>query len=132
VIVTVGKTEAELAELDVVALLRAGLAAERPGELFGDGAVAGAIRLDRAGVLPRSVSFLAEIVRRGGTRYAAGLPEPLPTAEQTDVIRPWLDAAAQTVTDPDADERFARWLAAVATILDVRRSTGGEPPVSSP
>jgi hypothetical protein len=125
VTVTRGKTEAELAELDVAALLREGLAVDRHGALFGDGAVAAAIRLDRAGVLPRSVAFLAEIVRGGGTRYAAGLPEPLPTADQAAVIRPWLDAAAERAPDLDTDERFTRWLAAVATILDVRRSAGG-------
>ena len=31
---------------------------------------------------PDRVSFLAEIVRRGGIEYAAGLPEPMPTPEQ--------------------------------------------------
>jgi hypothetical protein len=117
--VMIGKTDAELAELDVVALLRAGLDGEARGELFGNGAVAGAIQLDRAGVLPRSVSFLAEVVRSGGTGYAAALSEPLPTEEQTALIRPWLDAAAGT----DDDETFARWLQSVSAILDLRLST---------
>lgn len=121
--VSMGKTDAELAELDVVAALRAGLTGERRGALFGDGAVAGAIGLDRAGVLPRSVTFLADIVRSGGTGYAAGLSEPLPTAGQTAVIRPWLDAAAAVGPDLDAEERFARWLEAVAAILELRISS---------
>jgi hypothetical protein len=117
--VMIGKTDAELAELDVVSLLRAGLDGGARSELFGNGAVAGAIHLDRAGVLPRSVSFLAEIVRSGGTGYAAALEEPLPTPSQSGVIRPWLDVAVGT----DDDETFARWLQAVSAILDLRLST---------
>jgi hypothetical protein len=111
-----GKTDDELAALDVPTLLRAGLdtGAGRT-ELFGDGAVAAAIRLDQAGVLPRSVTFLAEIVRSGGPRYAAELPEPLPRPAQTSVVRPWLSAAA------GADgEELARWLEAVAAVLALR------------
>lgn len=110
-----GKTDDELAALDVPTLLRAGLTGERHRELFGDGAVAAAIRLDRAGVLPRSVSFLAEIVRSGGSRYAAELPEPLPQPAQTSVIRPWLDAASGS-----DGEQLARWLEAVAAVLALR------------
>lgn len=112
----IGKTDAELAELDVVTALRAGLGGAERGALFGDGAVAGAIQLDRGGVLPGSLTFLAAIVRTGGTGYAAELTEPLPIPEQTEVIRPWLAEAART----DADEQFARWLEAVAAILDLR------------
>jgi hypothetical protein len=117
-----GRTDAELAGLDVAALLRAGLGGPSADTaLFGDGAVAGAIHLDRVDVLPRSVSFLAEIVRSGGTRYAAELPEPLPVRAQTDVVRPWLEAAASV---PGADdERVARWLEAVAAVLALRAST---------
>ncbi|HWM05870.1 MAG TPA: hypothetical protein VNP92_26305 [Actinophytocola sp.] len=116
-----GRTDAQLAELDVEAMLRAGLGAEADRTaLFGDGAVAGAILLDRVETIPRSVSFLAELVRRGGTAHAAELPEPLPTAAQTDVIRPWLAAAAATATGPSGDERAARWLEAVAAVLALR------------
>jgi hypothetical protein len=106
------RTDAQLAELDVEAMLRTGHTA-----LFGDGAVAGAILLDRVETIPRSVSFLAELVRRGGTRHAAELPEPLPTAAQTAVVHPWLAAAA---TGPSGDERMARWLEAVAAVLALR------------
>ncbi|MPZ81945.1 MAG: hypothetical protein GEV28_16750 [Actinophytocola sp.] len=121
-----GKTDAQLAELDVDMMLRAGLGGTEAGAdadrtaLFGDGAVAGAILLDRVDVIPRSVGFLAEIVRRGGASYAAGLPEPLPTAEQTAVIRPWLAAATETATTADRDESVARWLEAVAAVLALR------------
>jgi hypothetical protein len=114
-----GKTDDELAALDVPTLLRAGLGAgDGRTELFGDGAVAAAIRLDGVGVLPRSVTFLAEIVRSGGTRYAAELPEPLPQPAQTSVIRPWLDAASGS----DGEE-MARWLEAVAAVLALRAGT---------
>jgi hypothetical protein len=115
-----GKTDAELAALDVVALLRAGLGDGAPGrgELFGDGAVAAAIGLGEVAVIPRSVAFLAEIVRSGGTRYAAELPSPLPRAEQADAIRPWLATAADV--PGVADEQVARWLEAVAAVLALR------------
>ncbi len=83
--------------------------------------MAAAIALDGVDVIPRSVTFLAEIVRSGGTGYAAGLAEPLPRPEQTAVIRPWLSTAAAV---PDAtDEQVARWLEAVAAVLALRAST---------
>ena len=111
------RTDVELAELDVAELLAAGLGdgAAGRGALFGDGAVAAAIALDRVGVLPRSVTFLAEVVRSGGAGYAAELVEPLPRAEQTEVIRPWLAVAVAA-----DDEQAARWLEAVAAVLAVR------------
>lgn len=114
------KTDAELAVLDVPELLSAGLGdgAAGRGELFGDGAVAAAIALDETGVVPRSVSFLAQIVRSGGTAYAAELAEPLPRAEQSAVIRPWLTTAA--ALPAVFDEQVARWLEAVAAVLALR------------
>ena len=113
-----GKTDAELAALDVPELLRSGLGddAAGRGELFGDGAVAAALALGE--VVPRSVAFLAEIVRSGGTRYAAELPEPLPQPAQADVIRPWLTVAA--AVPGAADVQVARWLEAVASVLALR------------
>lgn len=118
--VTGSRTDAELAELDVPSLLRAGLGSSADGPrraLFGDGAVAGAILLDRAGVVPRSVAFLAQIVRSGGVAYAAELPEPLPQPAQTVVIRPWLATAASVTSDV---EQVARWFEAVAAVLALR------------
>ncbi|MCZ1011234.1 hypothetical protein O1L68_36195 [Streptomyces lydicus] len=71
-----GKTDDELATLDVTALLRYGIGfgGSHRTALFGDGAVGAAVVLDRQGVLPRAVAFLAEVVRSGGTGYAAALP----------------------------------------------------------
>ncbi|MFI5895707.1 hypothetical protein ACIA5D_36990 [Actinoplanes sp. NPDC051513] len=91
---------------DVAALLRAGR--------FSDALVPAALQADRLGVLPRSLTFLAEIVRRGGTAYAAELPEPLPTPEQSALVRPWLHPEA-------GDERLARWLDGVAAVIEARR-----------
>jgi hypothetical protein len=118
-------TDDRLLTLDVGAMIAAGLAPEeaRPEHarrwLFAEGAVAAAIRADAAGVRPRSLTFLAEIVRRGGSAYAAQLLEPLPTAEQTAVCRPWLVAAAAAAAEESPV--FARWLDAVAMILDARQ-----------
>lgn len=121
------RTDRELADLDVPALLRDGLAA--PGaarsELFAAGAVAAAITADRLGTRPRSLTFLAEVVRRGGLGYAARLPEPLPGPARTALARSWL--AAPTQTGPDTDEEFARWLDAVAVILGLRQHAAPPP-----
>lgn len=117
-------TDAELAELDIPALLQAGLGDEaQHGTLFGEGAVGAAVVLDRLDVIPRSLTYLAAIVRAGGVRYAAGLAEPLPEVEQTTAIRPWLSAAADAVSTVDGDEDMARWLEAVATIITARLAT---------
>ncbi|MFF8402610.1 hypothetical protein ACF1AB_36455 [Streptomyces sp. NPDC014846] len=115
-----------LAGTDVTLLLRYGLTEEAfRTALFGDGAIAAAVTLDRLGVLPRSLVFVAEIVRSGGLAYAAGLPEPLPSPEPAVVLRDWLSGAAQTATTPEAETRAARWLEAVAEIVALRRSARG-------
>lgn len=120
-----GRTDQELGGLDVPAMLRDGLTGDAGshGELFGDGAIAAAIAADRLGVQPRSLTFLAEIVRRGGVGYAAALSEPLPGADRTELARSWLAAV-----DPDRGDEFARWLDAVAVILGLRQHS--TPPVS--
>ncbi len=119
-------SDARLAELDVEVLLRFGLPLPGPhrATLFGDGAVAAAITVDRLGVLPRALVFLGEVVRSGGTRYAAALPEPcllytLPGPAAA-VARGWLEAAAMVVGDATGDLLVVRWLEAVAAVLALR------------
>jgi hypothetical protein len=106
------RTDEEAVLADVPALLAAGR--------FADALVPAALQADRLGVLPRSLTFLAEIVRRGGAAYAAGLPSPLPAAGQTALVRPWLSSPA---TSP-GDERLARWLDGVAAVIETRRLSG--------
>ncbi|MEU4151648.1 hypothetical protein [Streptomyces sp. NPDC026659] len=111
-----------LADTDVPALLRYGLTQDAlRTALFGDGAVAAAVRLDRLGVVPRAVAFVADIARAGGLRYAADLPEPLPSPAASAQLREWLETAAQVATGPEAEERAVRWLDAVAEIMGMRR-----------
>jgi len=114
------RTDLDLAGVDVPAALRDGLgttgAAHR--HLFGDAAIAAALSADRLSVHPAALTFLAEIVRRGGVRYAAGIEESLPTEEQSALARSWLAAVHDL---PSVDEACAAWLEAVAKILDVRR-----------
>jgi hypothetical protein len=150
------RTDQELGGLDVPALISAGLGGAGPARdaLFGEGAVAAAIAADRLAVRPRSLVFLAEVVRRGGLHYAAELPEPLPGAERTALVRDWLAAtkppaepatedaaeppdgsatedAAEPAAKPSAafgaDEEFARWLEAVAVLLGLRQHSGPPP-----
>ncbi|MFH9355406.1 hypothetical protein [Kitasatospora sp. NPDC017646] len=114
-------SDARLAELDVEVLLRFGLPAAGPhrSTLFGEGAVAAAITVDRLGVMPRALVFLGEVVRSGGTRFAVGLPEPLPGLA-AGVARGWLEAAATVAGDASGDLLVARWLDAVAAVLALR------------
>ncbi|WP_075001063.1 hypothetical protein [Streptomyces qinglanensis] len=121
------RTDDELARLDVPLLLRYGLASTAPGPqrttLFGDGAAGAAVILDRLGIPPRSVAFLADTVRAGGLARAAELPEPLPRAEAADTVGDWLRAGADLAGGVDVDDLAARWLHAVATVIEVRRLT---------
>lgn len=125
------RTDDELAMLDVTALLRYGIGfggAHRT-TLFGDGAVGAAVVLDRQGVLPRAMAFLAEIVRSGGTTYAAALPEPVPGEAAAQLVRGWLQSAASVVRTVEGDQDVARWLQSVAALMALRltyrtRSTG--------
>ncbi|KOV66212.1 hypothetical protein [Streptomyces sp. MMG1121] len=113
-----------LAATDVTLLLRYGLAQDAfRTALFGDGAIAAAVTLDRLGVVPRSLVFVAEIVRAGGLAYAAALREPLPSPAPAELLRDWLTGAAQTATTAEAETRAARWLEAVAEIVARRRAT---------
>lgn len=116
------RTDAELAQIDVPDLLRSGL--PHDPRVFSEGAIAAAIAADRLGVQPRSITFLAEIIRRGGIQFASSLPEPLPTPEATELARSWIDAAGQVRwADTFAGgETLARWLDAVAAVLSARRS----------
>ncbi|MGX1671254.1 hypothetical protein [Streptomyces sp. NPDC055400] len=112
-----------LAATDVPTLLRHGLARDTfRTALFGDGAIAAAVTLDRLGVVPRSVTYVAEIVRAGGLAYTAALPEPLPSREASAYLRDWLETAAQAVQAPGDETRAARWLETVAQIVAMRRA----------
>lgn len=116
-------TDAELLALDVPLMLRYGLLLGQDHRivLFGDGAVSAALAAERQRVLPRSLAYLGEVVRRGGVRAAAALPEPLPGPAAAALAREWLASAASVARDVDDDETVARWLEAVATVLTMRR-----------
>lgn len=119
-----GRTDDELAALDVTALLRYGIGfgGSHRTTLFGDGAVGAAVVLDRQGVLPRAVAFLAGVVRSGGTTYAAALPEPVPGDAAAQLVRGWLQSAASVVRTVEGDHDVARWLESVAALMALRRT----------
>ncbi|MFF3638007.1 hypothetical protein [Streptomyces sp. NPDC002250] len=120
------RTDDELARLDITVLLRYGLTAgagARRTALFGDGAAAAAVLLDRLGTEPRSVAFLADTVRAGGLARAVELPEPLPRRAAADLVREWLRAGAELMGGIAADDTAATWLRAVATVIELRQLT---------
>jgi len=119
-----GRTDDELAQSDISAMLRYGLSFAGPHRtaLFGDGAVGAAVLLDRLGIQPRAVAFLAKVVRSGGVRYAAELPEPVPGDEAASMVRAWLESASTAANGIDGDEETARWLEAVAELVGLRHS----------
>jgi hypothetical protein len=123
-------TDDEMLALDVPAQIRAGLADPHGPDgarLRGDAAVAAAITVDRLDARPRSLTFLSEMVRRGGRAVAANLAEPLPTPELAVIARTWLDAAADVEAGQDRDDALAQWLETVAGIVALRRRTRGLP-----
>ncbi|WP_063016016.1 hypothetical protein [Nocardia nova] len=116
-------SNSELATFDIDAMLRGGLAGDNDvarRNLFSIGAVGAAVNLDRAQTIPRSLTYLAEVVHAGGISRALELPEPLPTTPQTEITRSWLTAAASIGHSVETDDLFARWLRAVTTILAIR------------
>lgn len=120
---TDSRTDEQLRTIDVPAELAVALLAERAPA--GEVTVAATLAAERRNVRPRSLTFLAEVVRRGGIGYAVTLPEPLPEPEQTALASSWLIAAA-SVEDPGPthDETVARWLENVALVLAVRTQAG--------
>jgi hypothetical protein len=122
------RTDDELARLDITVLLRYGLAAEpgpRRTALFGDGAAAAAVILDRLGTEPRSVAFLADTVRAGGLARAAELPEPLPGRQAAGLVREWLRTGTELAGGIATDDTAAAWLHAVATLLERKQAARG-------
>ncbi|MBO1332124.1 hypothetical protein [Streptomyces sp. VRA16 Mangrove soil] len=120
------RTDDELARLDISALLSDGLTAEagpRRTALFGDGAVAAAVVLDRLGTEPRSVAFLADTVRAGGLAHATQLPEPLPRPEAAGLVREWLRTGSDLDGGVPVDDTAATWLRAVATLIELKQRT---------
>jgi hypothetical protein len=118
-------TEEQILQLDLSTLLRHGIGADgsRRRTLFGEGAVAASVTLDRLGVQPRAVAFVAKVVRSGGVRYAADLEEPFPGREASRTAKEWLASAATVARSTDDDETLARWFEAVAEILALRHRT---------
>jgi len=111
------RTDDDLLTVDVAEVVAAALRTADPArQLLIGAAVPAAVQAARAGGQPASVRFLAEVVRRGGIAFAAGLPEPMPTPEQSEVVRPWLAVAHGD------DQLFAGWLDAVAAIIEARLS----------
>ncbi|UKY54685.1 hypothetical protein [Streptomyces inhibens] len=117
-----GKTDDELASLDVTALVRYGIGfgGSHRTTFVGDGAVGAAVALDRQGVLPRAIAFLAEVVRSGGTTYAAALPEPVPGEAAAQLVRGWVQSAASLIRTVEGDQDVARWLESVCAIMALR------------
>jgi len=108
------QTDEELLAVDVAEVIATSMRTADPARhLLIGAAVPAALQAARVGAQSRSVAFLAEVVRRGGIGYAARLSAPLPTPEQSALVRTWLVAA-------QADDAVAGWLDAVASIIEAR------------
>ncbi|MEK2489660.1 hypothetical protein WN990_08865 [Kitasatospora purpeofusca] len=120
---TTVRSDAELADLDVPAAVTRGLLlAGGPRQaLFTEAAIAAAHRAEAAGIGPYPLGFLARHVRAGGFAAALALPEPVIGESGTALVRDWLRAAAATGADVGREHLFARWLAEVAALLELRR-----------
>ena len=117
------RPDSELADVDIEALITAGLAEEGAARrrMFTDGAIAAALRLEPHGVRPYPVRFLARYVRAAGRSAALALPEPLVGAEPMALASAWLTAASTVDDGLVADQAFAQWLDMVAALIAIRR-----------
>ncbi|MEU0503566.1 hypothetical protein [Nocardia sp. NPDC005998] len=119
-----GRSNDELRGLDVPAALVAGMPEPGPARriLFAEAAIAASLAVQDLGVGPHPVRFLAGCVRSLGLDGALQLPEPLIGDQPTRLVREWM-SAAHTGPDPDIarDDLFARWLEAVALLIEVRQ-----------
>ncbi len=125
---TTVRSDAELADLDVPAAVTRGLLlAGGPRQaLFTEAAIAAAHRAEAAGVGPYPLGFLARHVRTAGFEAALALPEPVIGEAGSTLVRTWLRAAAATGSDVAREHLFARWLAEVAALLELRRDARAE------
>lgn len=120
---TTVRSDAELADLDVPAAVTRGLllaAWAAPGPVHRGGHRRRAPRRG-GGHRPVPLGFLARHVRTGGFAAALALPEPVIGEAGTALVRSWLQAGAATGADVGREHLFARWLAEVAALLELRR-----------
>ncbi|MER6397624.1 MULTISPECIES: hypothetical protein [unclassified Kitasatospora] len=118
------RPDAELADLDVAAAITRGLLLTGgPRQaLFTEAAIAAAHRAEAAGIGAYPLGFLAQHVRAGGFAAALALPEPVIGEPGRTVVREWLQAAAASGADLGREHLFARWLAEVAALIELRRN----------
>jgi hypothetical protein len=117
------RDDAELAGLDVSAAITRGLLLDGGPRraLFSEGAIAACHEAEQAELGPIALGFLARHVRAGGFTAALELREPAPGRQAQDLVRYWIRAAAATGLDVNRELLFARWLAEVAALLELRR-----------
>jgi hypothetical protein len=117
------RDDAELAGLDVAAAITRGLLLDGGPRraLFSEGAIAACHEAEQAGLGPIALGFLARHVRAGGFTAALDLREPAPGPQAQELVRHWIRAAAATGLDVNRELLFARWLAEVTGMLELRR-----------
>ncbi|GAA1952329.1 hypothetical protein [Kitasatospora viridis] len=118
--------DSELRGLDVPAAVTRGLLIEGGPRraLFTEAAIAASHEAEQAGIGPYPLGFLARHVRAGGFAAALALPEPVIGARGTELVRDWLRAGAAAGDGIEREQLFARWLAEVALLIELRRRAG--------
>jgi hypothetical protein len=125
--VTAIRHDAELAGLDVPSAITRGLLIEGGPRraLFTEAAIAASHQAEQAGVGPYPLGFLARHIRAGGLAAALTLPEPVVGAQGITLVRGWLQAGAASEGGVEREFLFARWLAEVAALIELRRRVQG-------
>lgn len=124
--------------MDIAAAITRGLAPDGDGHegdghggnarrtMFSEAAIAASWQVERLGIGPYPLRFLARHVRAAGCAGALNLPEPLIGAEATQLVRVWLTAASAADEGLAGDDQFAQWLDMVAALIAIRRKTRGQ------
>ncbi|WP_067722005.1 hypothetical protein [Nocardia yamanashiensis] len=118
------RIDRQLLEFDVESALASGMrpAGADCGGWYTTAIIAAALRAEEVAIDSSGLAFLAGYVRASGLATVSSMPELFTGHAREQLVRGWI-AAAMSGPQPVGvafDDRFARWLDAVATVLSAR------------